>query len=154
VTPLLDWSLSPFVAPFFAFVDRLDVQSDWDRKPITLTPPPIAVWSLYYDKTVTSKGEFEIFTSTTGGVGRQLAQAGLFSMLTHDWATDVERYLAVRGKLALLTKYEIPGTEAMNAIATLQQMNIRFATLFPDVQGAAWEANTAGRFRTAGLSGS
>lgn len=162
VTPLLDWSESPFVAAFFAFFGllmylyphyrQMGALGEPDILCATPQPPPIAIWELYYgDKDLIVEGEFEVFISRYGSSARQKAQAGVFTALTHQSFTDIASYLAGRNKLYLLRKYVIPGTKYRAALGSLRQMNIRYDTLFPDPEGAAMEANLAPVFSTYGL---
>lgn len=52
-------------------------------------------------------------------------------------------YLESIGKAHILELYEISGNVAVHAIRDLALMNITAATLFPDLTGAALEANFA-----------
>lgn len=90
---------------------------------------------------IKKEGEFEIVTSRVDNSHRQKAQQGVFTWLTHDMAVDVENYLEIKNMGIYLEKYEISGQEATKALADLDAMNINFAALFPDLIGAATQAN-------------
>ena len=61
-------------------------------------------------------------------------------MLTNAEHLDRESYLKSRGQASLLGKYVISGlTDA--AFGDLTEMNITFSSLFPDLDGAAKQAN-------------
>jgi hypothetical protein len=126
--------------------DRLDSEVPGIRKGapsgISVSPEPVAVWELQYDDTITKPGEFEILTSRRADARRQKAQAGLFSYLMDVSAVALDDYMANRGHGRRLKRYEIPGGSVLQGLASLRQMNIMYGTLFPDLDGAAVEANT------------
>lgn len=150
VTPLLDWTQSPYIAAFFAFFDRLKVSNDGfiygpgmgPAAGTWISSEPVAIWELCYDETLSVKEEFEIFISRYADAGRQKAQSALFTILTHQSIADLESYLIDRKLIHLLRCYKIPGTRCGEALGSLRQMNITYGTLFPDLDGAAIEANT------------
>src|SRR6185436_18833325 len=73
---------------------------------------------------------------------RQQAQRGVFTKLYHNSYFDIEEYFgSIRFEEPPLIKYLIPGRETAKAITELRMMNITFATLFPDLEGAALQAN-------------
>jgi len=73
----------------------------------------------------------------------QKAQRGHFTRLQHSDYLDLASYLEAKGYLGNLTKYELPAQEAGAVLDTLESMNISYATLFPDLHGAARQANIA-----------
>lgn len=73
----------------------------------------------------------------------------MFTRLRHRVHFDLEGYLSsLKPEEPLLTKFLVPGSEIPKAITELRMMNITFATLFPDLEGAALQAN----FETVALS--
>ena len=46
-----------------------------------------------------------------------------------------------RGELQRLCRFAIPGAETGKALSDLEAMNITYASLFPDLRGAALQAN-------------
>ncbi|MCH8152939.1 MAG: FRG domain-containing protein [Planctomycetes bacterium] len=151
ITPLLDWTRSPYIAAYFAFVDYTEARHPGFREgkyyggvgPASkdLDTEPLAVWELHIDDALPKAGEFEIFSSRGESAYRELAQQGCFTWLTHDRFIDLESYCKSRGLARLLGRYEIPGTEFLKALWDLHLMNINEATLFPDGDGAARQAN-------------
>jgi hypothetical protein len=153
-TPLLDWSKSPFVAAFFAFTDFLETVSPGVTKAGTLDARRIlssqnlgnvALWSFMVERIQEEPGlpvGLEI-VHTRPDVGlRQRAQRGVFTRLRHERYRCLEDFLEpLAPERPPLRKYLIPGWEAAKVITELRMMNITFATLFPDLSGAALQAN-------------
>jgi hypothetical protein len=138
-TPMLDWTLSPFVALFFAFEDVGDSKermvaalssSVIDEKSSTTDPPP---------KPNLPRNEAS---------HRLLVQSGLFLRMPK---TDLETY--VRSHFAeestkdnsharaVLVKIRIPDDDRVGCLKALNKMNINRMTLFPDIDGAARYVN-------------
>ena len=65
----------------------------------------------------------------------------MFTRLTHQQHLDLTSYLAERGELQRLCRFAIPGAETGKALSDLEAMNITYASLFPDLRGAALQAN-------------
>lgn len=151
ITPLLDWTKSPYVASFFAFAGFAEFVSpgitiSGDIEPGNFlqlgTSEPVAVWALMVDENFGQAKELEILNPRIDIGQRQRAQRGLFTRLTHDEYFDIESYLSsLELEEAPLRKYLIPGWEVAKALTELRMMNITFATLFPDLEGAALQAN-------------
>src|SRR5262249_30621763 len=109
----------------------------------------IAIWSFMpsrlSDRDELPK-ELEILKARLDIGHRQRAQRGVFTRLNHDSHFDLEAYLCsllptLEAPQPPLRKYLIPGREAAKALMELRMMNLTFATLYPDLDGAALQAN-------------
>ena len=145
-TPLLDWSWSPFIAAFWAFADRMTRENPHLGGPNPQWPKasrsPVVIWELSRkDDTFVDK-EFSLIDNVQYELHRQRAQQGIFTWLEHDMYIDIETYLASRNLGDILERYEIPyGGSVGDAISDLLRMNIHYATVYPDPEGAAKQAN-------------
>jgi len=161
-TPLLDWTTSPYIAAFFAFWCALQrafpgIQEGlwWGAdlaslkgSRIPLDEASVTIWSLL--RPVNEYGNaLEHIPGAQGLVfiderkdafHRQKAQQAVFTRLTGP-DIDLEVYLESQGKASFLTRYDLPARCFVEALAELQMMNINLANLFPDVSGAALQAN-------------
>lgn len=143
LTPLLDWTDSPFVALYFAF-EKAQTPASRSR----------SVWAL--STLVRSRDEIETRISTKrqrdtldiirplqGDNSRLLNQAGLFTKVPS--GTTVETWLAEgteveQGEIAL-TKFIIPEDGREDCLRLLNRMNINHLSLFPDLYGAGKHCN-------------
>jgi hypothetical protein len=150
MTPLLDWTYSPYVALFFAFAKE-DQQDEKDN-------PYRAVYIL--NKSFISDDELcpdiRVFEPKKDDHGRLVSQAGLFTfspfdatienklteVLTDEDFPDDELKTAAEGEQpAILAKYickvYIKNEEQQECLKHLRRMNVHHASLFPDLIGAA-----------------
>jgi hypothetical protein len=165
-TPLLDWTKSPFVAAFFAFIET-NTQQTSHRAIFALHQPKI-------EHEARTKCDIENIqrknlrdeSIKTGKLGllnvanweaqpeiifirpfsdenhRLLNQSGLFtrSMTNASIESWVSNNLSLDdGKV--LIKFLIPNTEREKCLQTLNRMNINPLSLFPDLSGASKYCN-------------
>jgi len=150
MTPLLDWTYSPYVALFFAFCkeDQLDEDENPYRSVYILNKTFIADNDLCQD--------IRLFEPKKDDHGRLVSQAGLFTYSPHD--ATIENKLAeilsnedVHGEdfssasedeeAFILAKYickiYIKNENQSDCLKYLRRMNVHHASLFPDLIGAA-----------------
>lgn len=97
-------------------------------------------------------GEFELLSSLSPANFWQKAQSGVFTRLTHNEHLDIGAYLVDRKLSQCLHRFIIPGAETVKALCELELMNITYATLFPDLRGAAIQANIGLTWKIMGAS--
>jgi hypothetical protein len=149
ITPLLDWSESPFVALFFAIYNAHLVSSS-----------SICVWALsqasvdFYNQEIidndsikpigSRKPTVEIIRPLSDENNRLVNQRGLFTrgpdnVNLEDWIREYDG----DSNFCRLIKITIPKTEIDECLKYLNRMNINYATLFPDLFGASQHCNMA-----------
>ena len=141
-TPLLDWTESPYVAAYFAFEPILRVYERGHIQDDRAGKDSVRVWALRLYEDIHVKDEFEIVRAVPPGANRQRAQHGAFTKLLSAEHSTLEEYLQARSHGHFLQAIDIPRTAALDALNDLRLMNITPFTLFPDLDGAAQQANT------------
>lgn len=154
-TPLLDWSLAPFIATFFAFnVNRTSGSGKrcmWALNTHAVDEVNNVISTEYNACKHEIKEKYfeksrvpivELVKPSLEDNPRIINQAGLFTrgpirMSLEKW---VENYLLDYKQVALY-KVILPNTEREAVLAALDQMNINSASLFPDVSGACLYCN-------------
>lgn len=145
MTPLLDWSSSPFVAAFFAFEHETPRGETVRRR---------AIYGLH--KRLVSQKSDEIREAHTGSGRptvidfveplfkdnpRLTSQGGLFTrapdgMTVHDWAQQVYDQDSEPEAVFLLSM-SLPDQDREYILRALNRMNINHQSLFPDLYGAS-----------------
>jgi len=140
-TRLLDWSVSPYVAAFFAFEASLKLSNDEFDEAIN---ERVAVWVL--DRSIDDVWNEElgasIWEASTVGNIRAFNQGGWFSELrsTHKCLEEYVASFGIDADQNTLFKITIPRSEAERALADLRLMNITSTILFPGFDGIARDA--------------
>ena len=144
-TPLLDWTESPFVAAYFAFLKHAEKLND--------NYPNRVIWALdpnevqKRSKLLNAKDKVEIINPLSDQNPRLVNQRGLFTKLPI--GTDMESWVKINFKgvdsHVVLIKIEIPEeTGHRNKfLQFLNRANINSLTLFPDLTGASIHCNNS-----------
>lgn len=127
-TPLLDWTVSPFVALYFAF-----------QEPAPTPKGPRAVFALHEESA--KKAGVELINPLMDENKRLVNQSGLFTRSPDDKTIMEAIQDKHEGYGQEIIKIVIPNRERVKCLATLSRMNINHATLFPDLFGAGIECN-------------
>jgi hypothetical protein len=150
LSPLLDWTRSPYVAAFFAFTTLVEITSPGFpanygmARTVQVGPEPVVIWELDHDSVIQrleEEGVLSVFISRVDDAHRQKAQQGVFTWLRSPDHYDLESFLTSRGHNMSLRKFVVPSGQIRIALYDLFMMNITYATLFPDMDGAAKLAN-------------
>jgi FRG domain len=127
-TRMLDWSLSPYVASFFALRNALTQPEGGFHQ--------VAVWALDTSSHAwSSEMGVEVLAPPTLDNVRLRNQSGRFTLsrTPHNSLEDHVRHCEVPGKP--LIKMLLPASEASYALPDLEVMGVSAAHLFPDFTG-------------------
>jgi hypothetical protein len=144
-TPLLDWTESPFVAAYFAFLKQTEVINDEYPNRVIWALDTVEVQKI--SKQLNPKDRVEIINPLSDQNSRLVNQRGLFTKLPI--GTDMESWVKNHFKdvdsRVVLIKIQIPEkTGHRNKfLQFLNRANINSLTLFPDLMGASIHCNNS-----------
>ncbi len=146
VTPLLDWTLSPYIAAYFAFSEAVARENPHYTQHQIFSRMPsddVAIWALTEPAKIEKKHghELKFLRERRDTFHRQKAQRGVFTYLVNPDFRDLGSFLCERSLEHHLHCYRIPGLQCIKALTDIEMMNISASTLFPDLEGAAIRAN-------------
>lgn len=150
MTPLLDWTYSPYVALFFAFLK--EDQNDENDNPYRV----VHVLNKSFVADDDKCPDIRVFEPKKDDYGRLVSQAGLFTFSPYD-ATIENRLAEILGsdefdddelrtaseedETEILAKYickiYIKNEDRQGCLKHLRRMNVHHASLFPDLIGAS-----------------
>jgi hypothetical protein len=139
-TPLLDWTESPFVAAYFAFVEREgDEKQNRTKRVVYGLNRDIERW---FQRLGNRKDYFIAFPPIEARENARFrAQAGVFTkaLKGQDVKERVQKCYNERRHRAriILVEIFIPNSDREECLRHLNGMNINHASLFPDIYGAA-----------------
>ena len=145
-SPYLDWSLSPFVAAYFALSEYIERMSGLRDSYVSRVDGVVSIWRLNIWDLNKWPDELEILVPATRSGSRARAQQCAFTKLEAKNEIDLKEFLESRGCISWLTRYDLDMNDAAVALKALKLMNISYLTLFPDVAGAAMDANVQYQF--------
>ena len=139
-TPLLDWTESPWVAVFFA-VTSIEKSKTGKRAIWALSAESIEDNNLFYQLSTTKVNQkmiVELVIPNSDENNRLVNQRGLFTKIQTD--NDIENWVKNADFLddsITLFKIIFPDTLKAKIITYLNQMNINYSSLFPDLYGSS-----------------
>lgn len=131
-TRLIDWSVSPYVAAFFAFSEERHTKSG-----------SVSIWALDCDEMTRCwrPQEVEVIRNPFSNNHRMRMQHGLFTkngtnliQLEQIFLKSNNRYHNIP-RYPVLFRFDVPVTEATEAMADLERMGIDNIKLFPGIEG-------------------
>lgn len=129
-TPLLDWTLSPYIAAYFAYSDLKCLEFENVAVYVFDYLKWMAHWETILDF-FSDKYHVSVFSPLSNGNIRQLVQQGTYYMFTN--IDDVESHISAyeeKSKDSYLDKFLIPSSERNYVLTDLDAMGINEYSLF------------------------
>jgi hypothetical protein len=144
-TPLLDWTLSPYVALYFAFASSIpedvEYRAVWALQRLKVTA--LARSRLEMGLVPSKRLEISFVEPLSDENSRLVNQGGLFTkgpegLPLDEWLTSL-----VPEPNSVLARIMIPNKDRDDCLLALNDMNINHLSLFPDLYGASKYCNQA-----------
>jgi hypothetical protein len=139
ITPLLDWSESPYIAAFFPLTEVLRLKSNAGGG-ISFFNTSVAIYRLVHNEWLEGDG-LRVVRPLVDELGRMQSQRGLFTWLDSDTYFELAGFCDNTGREGLLTQAIISGDAIFDGLRDLRAHGIDSRLLFPDLNGAAEHAN-------------
>ncbi|HEA46597.1 MAG TPA: FRG domain-containing protein [Candidatus Pacearchaeota archaeon] len=138
LTPLLDWTSSPYIATYFAFEKKIKFPTDC-RVIYGLSVKLVHQKS----KSLTEKKNIKFISPLVDDIPRLIPQRGLFTRAPNgvDIESWVKNNISNKEKRWVLIKILIPNKSREMFLKSLDRMAISQLELFPDISGACQYCN-------------
>jgi hypothetical protein len=141
-TPLLDWTLSPYIAAYFALIEGIDQndRNDCCRYVYALNKS--------IERLVLKKGNKDRFVTFIDELPhpnpRFTAQKGIFSKVLRgrDIQEGIEKFVKKKENELLLVKFKIPTKDREECLHNLHLMNINHTSLLLDLRDVVDRCNS------------
>ncbi len=138
-TPYLDWTINPLKALFFAFEDIY--KSLEFKMGFSIDNYPVAIYKLNCWGNLFNDDEFK-FIRTIDPIGSRMnSQSAHFTYLKILEHNNIEDYLSSVDKSDYLEKFIIDENLTSEILLHLHESEIDAFTMYPDLTGAALQAN-------------
>ncbi|WP_171653132.1 FRG domain-containing protein [Paenibacillus foliorum] len=149
-TPLLDWSISPYVAAFFAFSEEAK-STDGFRAIYAFNKPEIEMKSeeILEDPSCGNEDIIRFINPLTDENQRLVNQSGLFTLgpISVDLKSWICNNFKNDTRRQRLMKIKVPDEQREMFLKALNRMNINHLTLFPDLTGASLYCNLSSKIK-------
>lgn len=140
ITPLLDWTESPYIAAFFALVELLTEKVSGGGR-LIFEGQEVAVYRLFRNEQLEGDG-LQVVRPTVDELGRMQGQRGVFTWLDSERYFEIQGFLDDKGKGNLLTRIRISDQALLEGLRDLKAHGIDYRLVYPDLEGAALFANS------------
>lgn len=139
-TPLLDWSESPFIAAFFAVMERYRELLRQPQLIIDSREFHVAIYELNLE-VAKHPGPLKVIRPNVDEASRIHSQLGWFTWLDSERHFEIEGFLNDYERHGNLRKYVLSDSGLLCAVSDLHRHGINYRSVFPDLVGAALCAN-------------